>query len=262
MPEGRARPSVGEIFDRSHVAHAQSRTLRHVYEIAYGDEYLADAHSNGFITRSALERLVSELDVGSDQVILDLGCGHGAPGLWVARQTGSDLIGIDLSHGGIELAHERASTLGLSGRARFEVADLAHTGLPDGCAHAAMSIDVLVFVPDKQAALRETARMLRPGSRFVFTTWEQSEQTERLRAEQLADYRPGLSAAGFRVLTYEEVPGSKDQHRALLEGIIDAEQELAAELGASGAQSWIMYARGALAEVPIRRYIFVVAERT
>lgn len=36
-----------------------------------------------------------------------------------------------------------------------------------------MSLDVLPFVPDKTAAVREVARILRPGGRFAFTTWEQ-----------------------------------------------------------------------------------------
>ena len=36
-----------------------------------------------------------------------------------------------------------------------------------------MSLDVLPFVPAKAAAIREVARILRPGGRFAFTTWEQ-----------------------------------------------------------------------------------------
>ncbi len=41
---------------------------------------------------------------GPGHVVADLGCGHGGPGLWAARQTGATLIGIDLSPAGIELA--------------------------------------------------------------------------------------------------------------------------------------------------------------
>jgi SAM-dependent methyltransferase len=36
-----------------------------------------------------------------------------------------------------------------------------------------MSLDVLPFVPGKAMAVREVARILRPGGRFAFTTWEQ-----------------------------------------------------------------------------------------
>jgi ubiquinone/menaquinone biosynthesis C-methylase UbiE len=51
--------------------------------------------------------------------------------------------------------------VGLGERVRFQVGDLTATGLPDASCDAVMSLDVLVFVPDKAAALREVARILR-----------------------------------------------------------------------------------------------------
>jgi SAM-dependent methyltransferase len=86
--------------------------------------------------------------------------------------------------------------MGVSERARFEVADVAATGLLEASCDAAMSLDVLVFVPDKVAAVREVARILRPQGRFAFTTWEQRGYSERLRAPQLDDHRPLLEDMG------------------------------------------------------------------
>jgi hypothetical protein len=65
-----------------------------------------------------------------------------------------------------------------------------------------LSLDVLIFVPDKTSAAREFARILRTGGRLGFTTWEQPGYSARLGAEQLADHRPLLEQAGFTIEAY------------------------------------------------------------
>jgi SAM-dependent methyltransferase len=49
---------------------------------------------------------------------------------------------------------------------------MARTGLPDESLDAALSVDAPFYVADLLAALRETARVLRPGARFIFTLFE------------------------------------------------------------------------------------------
>jgi hypothetical protein len=49
----------------------------------------------------------------------------------------------------VALAQERAATIGMGERTRFQVGDLAATSLVDGSCDAAMSLDVLLFVPDQ-----------------------------------------------------------------------------------------------------------------
>jgi SAM-dependent methyltransferase len=124
-----------------------------------------------------------------------------------------------------------------------------------------MSLDVLVFVPNKAAAVREVARLLRPGGRFGLTTWEQSGYSARLGAPQVADHRPLLAAAGFGVETYEEPPDWQRQQRTLVEGIIASEPALAEEMEPAVAAGFVAMARGVLADLPERRYVFVVARR-
>jgi hypothetical protein len=82
-----------------------------------------------------------------------------------------------------------------------------------------------------------------------------------LAAPQVADYRPLLEAAGFAVETYEEPLDWQRQQRALMEGIIAAEHELVEELGLTAAAEYVAMARGALADLPVRRYVFGVARR-
>jgi ubiquinone/menaquinone biosynthesis C-methylase UbiE len=107
---------------------------------------------------------------------VDAACGLGGPGLWVAAQTGARPVGIDFAPSAIEYARDRAEAAGMSDRAEFLVARFEETGLADAAADAIMSVDALIFSEDKPAAFRELHRILRPGGRFVFSSWDYSGQ--------------------------------------------------------------------------------------
>jgi hypothetical protein len=77
-----------------------------------------------------------------------------------------------------------------------------------------MSLDVLLFVPDQAAPLREVARTLRGDGLFALTSWEQS--------------------------------GSRSSTRqASQQRCIAAEMELADEFGMAAAARYLAMARGA-----------------
>jgi SAM-dependent methyltransferase len=84
-----------------------------------------------FLTWSELRRITRELCIADGQRFIDLGCGHGGPGAWVARETGASLVGIDLSESAIADAPRRAAAFGLtSDRHEFRVGDICKSGLP------------------------------------------------------------------------------------------------------------------------------------
>ncbi len=259
---------IAAAFDRSHSGRMQSATVDRIYRAAFGADYPQAAQPNAFYSRTTLERLARALQVGPGHTVADLGCGHGGPSVWVARQTGASLIGVDLSPVGIDLARRRAAESGLSTQVRFEVGDVAATGLPDASCDAAMSLDVFPFVPDKAAALREVARILRLGGRFAFTTWEQIEPAVMqphplLGTADNAEYHPLehhhlLDETGLAVDTYEEPPGWRRQQQALAEGIMANEVELTQDMGAH----YPAMARNFLANLGSMRYLFIVARRS
>ena len=255
------QPSISERFNDSHVARLRSVVLERIHRAAFGDDYAVDTYTNGFYSRAVLERLCDALKLAPGRTLADLGCGHGGPGLWVARRTGANLIGIDISPGGIALGNEQAIRLGLAERAYFAVGDMATTGLSDASCDAALSLDVLLFVPDKAAALHEAVRILKAGGILGFTSWEQSGFSERLGSEQCSDYRPVIEAVGLVVDSYEEPSGWRRQQRALAEGIIATEEELSGEIGSVVAGRFAGMARGVLADMPSRRYVQVLAHK-
>ena len=268
-----AAASAAVAFDQSHQGRMRSAVVEQIYRTAFGEDYPAGAHPSAFYSATTLQLAVSALQLNPGNVVADLGCGHGGPGLWAARQTGATLIGIDLSPAGIELARRQATQLGLDGQARFLVGDLAATGLPDASCDAVITLDVLLFVPDKAAAAREIARILRPGSRLAFTTWERlahpagDDPQRRALASTFhdhprlqsarADYRQLIENAGLAIETYREPPDWRRQQQALAEGIIAAEAEVAEDMG----RHYTAMARVFLADLPSLRYILVTARR-
>src|SRR3954453_14385623 len=59
-----------------------------------------------------------------DRRVLDLGCGVGAPALYLARRRAVEVVGVSISPAQVRLAHRFAARGGsLHGRVHFEVGD-------------------------------------------------------------------------------------------------------------------------------------------
>jgi SAM-dependent methyltransferase len=223
----------------------------------YGDEYPEEAEPFGAATRSDLRRIAEVVGVGPGQVLLDLGCGAGGPGLLVAQRTGASLVGMDLSAVAIRQAIEGAANWGLTAQATFQAGDFCASGLPSAAFDGAMSVDVLWMVPDKLAALREIARLLRPAARFACTTWEFAESPPD--ENQVADYRPLLREAGFEVERYAEDRAFPVYFHALSAAFHVVRGDLATDVGAALADDFIDGFAERAALLPGWRRIFIVA---
>lgn len=261
-----ARPGDEPSYNAKWSANDESPTRQRIKREVYGDDYPAEADPRGVVTLPELRAIARDLRVGPGRTFADLGCGPGGPGLWLARETGAAVLGLDLSSIGVARAAERAEELGLANRARFRVADLTATGLPDAGFDGAVSIDTLWAVPDKPGALREAARILKPGARLVFTNWDR-DLTPPGYPPPLNDHRPLLEEAGFAVETYDVQPEAEAKRRAYFERVIAAEPALIAEMGEAGARKLMFEAKGTLGLIDGTDYlahsrrIYVVARR-
>lgn len=261
------RPERQPGYSARFASHDESPTRQRIRREVYGDDYPVDADPRSWVTLTELRAIARDLHVGPGQTIVDLGCGQGGPSLWVARETGAALVGVDLSSVGVGRAGERAAALGLSDRARFQVGDITGTGLPDTSFDGAMSVDVLWAVPDKLAALREAARILKPGGRFTFTNWDR-DRTPPGYLPPLPDHRPLLAQAGFEIETYQVQPEDGAKRRAAYEAIVAAEPDLISEMGEEAASRLMFEAKGTLGltdgvdYLAYSRRIYVVARRS
>lgn len=129
-----------------------------------------------------------------------------------------------------ESAARRAERLGLTTQVHTIEGSFDSLPLGDAEADAAMSIDALLFAPDKPAAAAEMARVLRPGGRLVVTTWDYHAQPVG-RPPQVSDHRPLLADVGFDVEVYDETVDWEQRQRAIAERLLGSVDELATESG-------------------------------
>lgn len=113
--------------------------------------------------------LLKELAPSKGKRILDVGCGTGDTVLEIAKKVepSGKVIGIDLSPEGIAKAKEKAVEAGLSNVVEFRVADAEKLPFEDESFDAVISECVVCLTVDKQHALNEKARVLKPGGRIV-----------------------------------------------------------------------------------------------
>jgi ubiquinone/menaquinone biosynthesis C-methylase UbiE len=71
---------------------------------AYGGDFPEQFAHIGFLTAGEARRLRELLQIRPGEALADLACGAGGPGLWMARESGAFLTGIDPSAAGLAAA--------------------------------------------------------------------------------------------------------------------------------------------------------------
>lgn len=244
------------LFNAGYAGYGKDGALLAIFRHAYQAEYPEAAKPYSYISRTELCWITETFGAyAAERPLVDIGCGHGGPGLWVAREIGAHLIGVDSAATAIAIANQRISEFGLEGRARFQVGDFCRTGLDSAAHDGAISIDALVFAPDTLRALSEVARVLKPNALFIFTTWEFVEP------DAPQGHKTLLEKAGFEVQRYTEPTGWKMRQRQVYEGILEARDRLIEEMTEAVAQAWITDASSGLRDIEQARRIFVVARK-
>jgi SAM-dependent methyltransferase len=199
----------------------RSRWMEKIWAEAFGDQYPAGLAHYGYLTQHDLAAIAARLQCAPGSTLLDIGCGRGGPGLWLAQQLHLQLIGIDIIPEAVEQAEAFQQAFQLPYPARFEVGEFYAIPLEDASVDAVICIDSLWAAPDKVIALREIKRVLKPGGRFMFTYWD------LLSLEAI----PFFEMSGLTFIAREDTPDWKIYQNRVYEGILAHEAELIAEMG-------------------------------
>jgi SAM-dependent methyltransferase len=255
---------VAEGYEAVYAALAKGETFNRLWRTwAYRDEFSVDFAHIGFLTSSEASRVFDELGLNAASTLVDLACGGGGPGLWMAQESGASLIGVDPTAAGLAIARERARHVGLDQRTEFALGSFEHTGLTQAVADAVMTIESFHYAPDKGTGLAEMHRILQPGGRVVVVAFEvdpiKVKGVPVLGVDPVDDYRPLFEAAGFEVIAYEETPGWEERVYGAFQAIVDAANILADEMGEHAAAGVITEATVTLSLRPYPRRILATA---
>lgn len=137
---------------------------------AYNRSAPAYDQTAGGIYLRALWSMLPYVNIAPFPAILDVGCGTGINLLEAARVLGPSrkLVGVDISPGMIKVARQKARTAGVV--AAFMVGDAEALELPDGSFDLVICNSAFHWFPDRGRAIKEFARVLRPGGQLLLTT--------------------------------------------------------------------------------------------
>jgi len=119
-PRKRSRQNVAHHYDLDGRLYSLFLDADRQYSCAYfesPDASLDDAQL------AKKRHLAAKLLLGRGKRVLDIGCGWGGLGLYLAEMTGADVTGVTLSQEQFGIANSRAAEKGLSDRARFNLQD-------------------------------------------------------------------------------------------------------------------------------------------
>jgi SAM-dependent methyltransferase len=112
--------------------------------------------------------LIGAASIGPGQRVLDVGCGSGEF-LELLAGTGAEVAGIDPAPGMLEGARRSVPS------ADIRPGDFTELPWPSASFDVVTAINALQFADDMAVALRQAARVLRPGGRIGIANWADDE---------------------------------------------------------------------------------------
>jgi SAM-dependent methyltransferase len=106
--------------------------------------------------------------INEGEHVLDIGCGAGVDTILAAMMAGSNgsAVGVDIVPEMIARAESNLKTTGID-NVSFQTTDGEHLPFPDDIFDVVISNGAINLIPDKERALAEINRVLKPGGRLM-----------------------------------------------------------------------------------------------
>jgi ubiquinone/menaquinone biosynthesis C-methylase UbiE len=124
--------------------------------------------------------LASRLNVDENITsILEIACGTGRVTRHLRRRFKPPvkLVASDLNPDMLQVAQTTLDDNSIE----FRIEDAQNLSFPDNSFDVVVCQFGLMFLPDKQKGLREALRVLKPGGKFIFSTWDKTDNVPLLK---------------------------------------------------------------------------------
>ncbi|WP_321163866.1 MULTISPECIES: methyltransferase domain-containing protein [unclassified Sphingomonas] len=152
------------------------------------------------------QMIVDTAAIKPGETVLDVGARNNAALL--AAQAGAKVTAIEVSPRLLDVARDKLKDYP---ETRFELADVAKLPFPDASFDAVVDAVSLMFGADREAAVAEMARVLKPGGRIVWTGWFGGDAISDVAKIQINDTAAVVGQAPFPYSYW----GNEDEMRAL-----------------------------------------------
>ena len=111
---------------------------------------------------------LEQVGIGTDFVILDVGCGGGATvNRLAAIASDGKVCGIDYANGSIDVSRRKNAALIAAGRVDIRKASVSDLPFDPGTFNLVTAVETHYYWPDLAASMREIRRVLKPGGALI-----------------------------------------------------------------------------------------------
>jgi arsenite methyltransferase len=144
-----------------------------LYESDLARYLLGDSfHPGGFETTRRAADMVS---LNSSSRVLDVACGKGTTAVFLAKEFGCEVVGIDYGGQNVEASRALVEAEQLEGRVQFQWSDAERLPFADAAFDAVICECAFCTFPQKALAAAEFFRVLRPGGRVGISDLTRTE---------------------------------------------------------------------------------------
>lgn len=185
-----------------------------------------DLESMSHHLQSEVLKLIKMMDISTSDLVLDAGCGNGAPTRLLAKTCGCKIVGIDINPNQIKKADECNRLEGVNELINLNVGDIHQLDFPENSFDKIFHNETMCHWANKKTALGGLCKVLKKGGTMGFHDWLRGDKGDLNNADggfpgtyaegvwfqhTLDETKRLLEDAGFAVLQYEDTTDIVDR---------------------------------------------------
>lgn len=141
-----------------------------IYKAIRHETFGEDIGQNSWLTADEYLSFFSLLRLGNNTRVLEIASGSGGPAVFMVKETGCHLTGLEYDKNGVDNSLKLAEANGLTGQTEFLHGD-ASEKLPfeDDSFDAVFTIDAINHLKNRERVFKEFNRVLKAGGSLLYT---------------------------------------------------------------------------------------------